>query len=246
MRAFRQSRLVIQPHQQTWETYLHDCENWQLERVAVALDTAEARCAVQAGLPRWTVNAWTQPADLGVSHHGFVDQEACVACLYLPDRERANEDRIVAEALGLPEAYQEVRQLLYTSTPISAEFVGRIAAALDVPHEPLLQFVGQPLHVFYSNAICGGVILGMGGATAQNKQTEVPMAFQSALAGIMLAAELIAHAGNIRSEAAPTVTSINLLRPLGVYLSRRVAKDSLQRCICQDADYVIAYQTKYC
>ena len=45
--------------------------------------------------PRRVANAWTQPGDLGVSSHDFLEG-ACVNCLYLPDGEQKNEDQIIA------------------------------------------------------------------------------------------------------------------------------------------------------
>jgi len=42
------------------------------------------RIALQASLPKWIVNAWTQNVDLGVSRHDFATAGACLACLYMP------------------------------------------------------------------------------------------------------------------------------------------------------------------
>ncbi|WP_210265356.1 hypothetical protein [Ensifer canadensis] len=70
------------------------------------------------------------------------------------------------------------------------------------------------------------------------------MAFQSAMAGIMLAGEIVKRA----TGSAPdwTTAKLNLLRkmPSEVATERR-KKDRLGRCICQDADYVDIYRAKY-
>src|SRR6266403_734495 len=47
--------------------------------VLVALDTAADRRSVQASLPKWIANSWTQPGDLGLSVHGQFDGPG--ACL---------------------------------------------------------------------------------------------------------------------------------------------------------------------
>ena len=60
--------------------------------------------------------------------------------------------------------------------------------------------------------ICRGALLPFGADVGEGAQAEVPMAFQSALAGIMLAAELIGHAGELKISL-PTKTGVNLLRP---------------------------------
>ena len=78
----------------------------------LALDSAYHRRSAQASLPRWIANAWTQPGDLGVSTHDFLDG-ACVYCLYLPDGTSKNEDEIIAETFGVPDRVMQIRILLY-------------------------------------------------------------------------------------------------------------------------------------
>lgn len=235
--------LHVAPHRATWAEYLAARDDWRLDRVAVALDTARDRVAVQAALPRWIVNAWTQEGDLGVSRHGFTDGKPCLACLYLPADAVKDEDDRIAEELGMPEAQPEVRRMLQTSEPVPAAFVERIAAALGVPAEPLRPFAGQPLRSFYQHAVCGGIVFQLtdGG---QPVGATVPMAFQSALAGVMLAADLVRHARG-EPDAQTSVTRINLLRPLGTHLADPHARDTTGRCICGDADFVAAYKAKY-
>lgn len=71
------------------------------------------------------------------------------------------------------------------------------------------------------------------------------MAFQSAMAGILLAAEVVIDASGIRSDALPVRTEINLLKPIAGTLCSPEPKHSSGRCICQDPDFLRAYQEKY-
>lgn len=74
---------------------------------------------------------------------------------------------------------------------------------------------------------------------------EVPLAFQSAMAGVLLGAELVSDLGGLRSAELPTKTVLDLTRPLASRLNTNVKKQanpSGARCICQDADYVEAYR----
>jgi hypothetical protein len=71
------------------------------------------------------------------------------------------------------------------------------------------------------------------------------MAFQSALAGIMLAAEIVKFAGGARPAENAVSTKIDLLRSLGGILSQPEAKHPSGRCLCQDGDYLRAYKEKY-
>jgi hypothetical protein len=140
----------------------------------------------------------------------------------------------------------EVRTLLHTNAPIGRNLLTRAAVAMGAPLEPLLPFESEPIRAFYSRAICGGVVLRLGGSVGGNHgMAAVPLAFQSALAGIMMAAELVAHAGGLKPAEFPTTTKIDLLRPLGIHLSHRIRKHRSVFCICQDADYIKAYREKY-
>jgi hypothetical protein len=243
---FAGTNIEAKPHQQKWGEYLRTVSAWHFERIAVGVDNAEDRQAIQAALPRWIVNAWTQPGDLGVSRHEFLGDDACLTCLYFPDEMGQHLDRIVASSIGLPEAYMDVRTLLHTNAPIGRDLLTRAATAMGVPLEPLLPFESEPMRVFYSRAICGGVVLRLGGTVGGNlRWAAVPLAFQSALAGIMIAAELVAHAGGLKPNDFSTTTKIDLLRPLGNHLSQRIRKHRSGFCICQDNDYIKAYREKY-
>lgn len=244
--ALADTHLTVYPHPLTWGQYLHQRADWNLERVAVALDTPEDRCAVQAALPRWIANAWTQPEDLGVSRHAFIDDQACLMCLYMPDKARPNMDEEIASALRLPaDVKREIRSLLVNGNAVGPEWTERVASANGLPPKALADFQGLPMHAFYQRAVCGGMMLALGAPTERSQRTEVPMAFQSALAGVMLAAELIANASGIKEAPPPVTTKVNLLRPLGSYLSLPEPKHPSGRCICQDEYYQAAYRRKY-
>lgn len=243
--ALKSTNIKVISHNQRWGEYLQDRKDWNLLRVGVAVDSLIDRCAIQASLPRWIANAWTQTGDLGISRHDFIGDQACLMCLYIPEGGQKAYDQLIADAIGLPQCVMEVREMLYLGKPLDKEFMSRIAAALNIPVDPLLQFEGKPLQTFYSEAVCGGIILRLGGDPTQTSKAEVPMAFQSALAGIMLAAELVTHAGKLRKEPLPAMTKIDLLRPLGKYLSINAKKHSSGFCICQDLDYISAYKNKY-
>lgn len=235
--------LRIPAHPEKWSDYVTGRRRRSFERVAVALDNAADRIGLQASLPRWIVNAWTQELDLGISRHEFDDGKACLACLYMPAGTIKSEDEKVAEELRLPEAKQEVRELLQRNDGVSENFVQRVATAFAVPYAQLQPFVGQPLRNFYQKVICGGMMIGLTG-TGNPGTAVVPMAFQSALAGLGLAADLVKHAAGLPIPAA-TSTRINLLRPLAPMLADPRARDPSGRCICRDADFLDAYRRKY-
>jgi molybdopterin/thiamine biosynthesis adenylyltransferase len=235
--------LRITAHPLKWRDFVAGRRKRSFERVAVALDNAADRIGLQASLPRWIVNAWTQELDLGISRHGFDDGNACLACLYLPTGIVKSEDERIAEELRLPEAKQEVRELLQKDDGVSEDFVQRVATAFAVPYAELQPFVGQPLRNFYQKAICGGMMIGLTG-TGNPGTAVVPMAFQSALAGLGLAADLVKHAAGLPIPQS-TSTRVNLLRPLAPVLADPRARDASGRCICSDQDFLDAYRRKY-
>ncbi|GAA0023129.1 E2 ligase fold family C protein [Bradyrhizobium sp. B024] len=242
-RFLKRKGLCVTGHPMPWNDYVGSRQKRHFERVAVALDNGPDRIGVQASLPRWIVNAWTQELDLGISRHGFDDGKACLACLYMPTGAIKSEDEKVAEELRLPEAKMEVRALLQNGAGVSDNFVQRVATAFNVPYADLCSFVGQPLRSFYQKAICGGLMIGLTG-TGNAGTAIVPMAFQSALAGLGLAADLVKHAAGLPVPSA-TSTRINLMRPLATVLADPHAQDTSGKCICCDQDFLEAYRRKY-
>jgi hypothetical protein len=238
----RLSNLRFIEHPSVWGAFLRDNPEFDLDRIAVAVDTAGDRIAVQASLPRHVLNAWTQPGDLGISrHYDFVTQP-CLACLYLPPGEAKSLSYLVADSLCLPEP--EVRALLHSGYRVDAAFLRRVAEAATVPLDALMQFVNQSLHTFYSKAVCGTMHFAPD-PNARRGEMSVPMAFQSALAGVLLAAELVADSAPLRTCSMLPLTKMNLLAPIGSQLLEPAVKHASGRCLCQDQSYQRAYRKKF-
>jgi hypothetical protein len=240
------SALEVHTHPCSWGEFLHARGDWHLDRVAVAVDSARDRVHVQGALPRWIANAWTQPGNVGISRHLLDGEEACLACLYMPESMQRSEDEIIASALGMSgrPALLRIRALLHRAVPLDEEFVRDAATCMGVDPDLLLGFVGQTLRKFYSGAVCSGMVLRMGGH-AEAPRAEIPLAFQSAMAGVLLAAELVAEVGTLRATPLPTTTVMDLLRPLGTVLSAPTRKAGTGACICEDPDYLAVYRAKY-
>ena len=243
--ALAYTNVQVIPHAVRWGTYLSETGTADLFRVCVALDTARDRLAVQASLPRTTLNAWTQVGDLGVSRHAFRGNDACLACVYLPTGEVPSEDVLVADALGLMHDLLLVRALLHSGAPPDDTVLAAIARHLNVPLDALAPFRGKPLRRLYHDGICGGLLLQFGAQLGPRAAITTPLAFQSALAGVLLAAELVVAASGFARPHVHTATSIDVLRPIGSDLCRRIAKHPSGRCLCQDADYIWRYDAKW-
>lgn len=232
----------VVPYDKTWAEVLDGVEDWRFDQVLVALDSAEDRIALQASVPRWIANGWTRGGEAGLSvHEELGGDTACLACLYIATGPAPAEDKIIADALGISDV-MEVRRRLDVGIPLDEDFLFRIAQAKGVPIERLRPFLGKAIRDFYMRGVCGGQLLEF---TVGNQQLvgEVPMAFQSAFAGIMVAGQLVAR--QIGRRGSPNLTQVDLLRrfPDVPGQWRRKVPDS--RCICRDPDYLAAYAAKY-
>jgi hypothetical protein len=118
-----------------------------------------------------------------------------------------------------------------------------MATAFCIPYADLSTFVGQPLRTFYQKEICSGLMIGLSG-TGNAGTATVPMAFQSALAGLCLAGNLVKHVAGLPVPSTSAIR-INLLRALAPVLADPHARDTSGRCICCDEDFVGAYRRKY-
>lgn len=239
------SGLKVHPHAQHWNEFVAARANWHFERVIVAVDTERARIEIQASLPRGLHNAWTQRGEVGISRHQFLGPNACMACLYVPTQPAKNLDQIVLEALRLPEGLlMEIRARLDQGRPTEREFLQLIAQEGAIPLEDLLAFEGKKLEELYHKGVCGGMVMALREGETR-RRAEVPMAFQSAFAGVLLAADTYAELAGLR-ESLPTRTQINLLTTLPVFSpSDMVPKSSHGRCVCADTDFIEAYVSRY-
>ena len=236
--------LQARPYHGTWASFL--CANgYKWERVLVALDSAHDRRAVQASLPRWIANAWTQIGDLGVSSHSFLGQDACLACLYLPTEKSKSEDQIVAEGLKVPQFQDQVRVLLGSGHAINKELCDAVATAWDIPADTLEPYVGRSIRELWVEGICGGGIIPLGEAGPTPRELQVPLAFQSALAGVLLAAESVRDLLTDGAQRRTLLRRLDVLRPIGDPSPQPALKARTGRCICEDCDFIATYRTKY-
>ncbi|MDE0231635.1 MAG: E2 ligase fold family C protein [bacterium] len=241
---FFQGGMETLHYQGTWASFL-GAHGYKWERVLVALDSARDRRAVQASLPRWVANAWTQLGDLGVSSHSFLGSDACLACLYLPTQKSKSQDQIVAEGLRIPQFQNQVRVLLGSGQKTGKEICDAVAGAWGVSAEALGTYAERPIRDLWVEGVCGGGIIPLGTGGPTPTELQVPLAFQSALAGMLLAAVTLCDVLNAGKQRKTLVRRLDVLRPLGDTSQRPALKAGNGRCICEDPDFVAAYRAKY-
>lgn len=232
------------PHRLRWAEFVQ-AAGYKWAHVLVALDTAADRRSVQASLPEWIANAWTQPGDLGLSVHGRFDgRGACLSCLYLADHKVPNEDEIVAEALGIPGLVADIRTLLHTGKGVSRQLLKAVAAGLSLPINDVVVYEGRPVRDLYVQGICGGGLISLGSTGAPRQELHVPLAHQSALAGILLAAAL-ARRSILPGQEGTEITRLNILNRMSEYPTQPALRAGSGLCICEDRDYLTAFRAKY-
>ncbi|HEX7889451.1 MAG TPA: E2 ligase fold family C protein [Ramlibacter sp.] len=235
--------VTVEGHVSKWADHVATVPDYKVDTVLSAVDTAKARIEIQSSLPRTIFNAWTQLSVAGVSRHQFLGNMACLACLYLPKKAAPmNEDELVVRALKLPvdkPVIEDVRRRLQKNEPTDRAFLERVAAAAGVEIEKLLPFENRPLRDLYVEGVCGGRVMEFHQAALQ-ANAEVPMAFQSALAGILLAAELA------RPNWLPhAMTQFDLLDTFPEQPGTTRLKTQSPACLCLDADFIDVYRAKY-
>ncbi|WP_435626587.1 E2 ligase fold family C protein [Candidatus Ferrigenium straubiae] len=229
-----------------WEDFVSSlpAKDWVFERVVLALDSPIDRVELQASLPKWIVNGWTGDCDAGVSHHDFINH-ACLACLYMPTGQVKSEDLLIAEALELPSdqpTLLDIRVRLEGNTPLDRGFLESLAKRKGIQIEKLLPFEEGPLRALYTKGVCSGAVMELATGSKDVARAEVPMPFQSAMAGILQAAILVAHAaGELKLSG---FTRLNLMKPF-TGKNGSVTTSKSQRCFCNDEDYKHAYIKKY-
>jgi hypothetical protein len=169
-----------------------------------------------------------------------------VACLYIPRTPALNDDAIIATALGIPEVplLMRVRELLFRNAGAPDDLLTVIADRRpDVDRAALMKFSGRSLRSLYREGFCGGVVLPIGRAGRPQADVHVPIAHQSALAGVLAAAALVADAMGFRSVRSDSLR-VDVVRPLpsGVRFQPIGAESG---CLCQDRDYQRRYEAKW-
>jgi hypothetical protein len=263
-RALVGSDLIIEPVSTPWGA--DERTQPGRETVVSALDSKQGRIELQAGLPRELFNAWTQPEDIGVSRHQAFGEEACLACIAWPRREQPGRSESIARALGEnelrvikylgsglpvgeplpPEALAPTRRLALpgdAATWTEHSLLQDVAERYKLPTESREGLKGLGISELYRDAVCAGMLIEHG--ADRGGEVSVPLAHQSALAGILLASWLVIDRVPALRDLRPKATQarFDLLRGGDQVWPR--PRPRFERCICGDADYEDAYRARW-
>jgi hypothetical protein len=258
-RALEDDTLDVEEVKARWGE--EDAARLRVDVAAVGLDTPEDRIGVAASLPRRVFNAFTQPNDLGWSRHEDFGTNPCLACLYWPTHETPGRHEVIGEALQEPP--RRVLAYLTQPWPVGRPLIGQqlgdpdppaqedaeawtsrsilddVLERFERPTEERAKWADQDIEDLYRDGICGGAILGKA-AGESARAVIVPLAHQSALAGVMLAVQVLAAAKPELARARPDMIEgrFDVLR--GFPQSPAVPTARVVDCLCFDADFVAA------
>ncbi|MCE5205126.1 MAG: E2 ligase fold family C protein [Porphyromonadaceae bacterium] len=252
---FTQKNLSVTPFKCNWDCYLNKLDDWNVNCVAVGIDNAKDRIGIQSTLPKIIFNAFTETESLAITRHKDFVNESCLSCSYIPLKKEKDFINEVADNCNIPQKAELVKAYYNLNLPVGIPIPNSnhdsllltIAKSNNIPIEELNQFNEMTLNQFYSDFVCGGIILNVSKTDKDIKNVDAPLAFQSAMAGILLSAELIKHTlcPDIIQEQR---TDFYHLSPIynGVNpYHRLIVKDETGRCICRDEDFINRYKEKW-
>jgi hypothetical protein len=171
----------------------------------------------------------------------FERDAACLACLYQPKGPGKSATEQAADALGLT---PERAALLWVSNAdLTDDDITNAAARLGVEKSSLSPWRGKRLGEFYTDVVCGAVAMDVG---SLGRLEMVPLAHQSALAGVLMMAEVIKRAQpdlTALSQSDVLVSYDDILRPPPTIWTKPRAREP--RCICGDQIYQNVFHSKW-
>jgi len=239
--ALRRTRLTIEECQTSLEQFAELRNGTDIPTICISVDNVETRRAAQALLPRLIINGWTGDRALGASWHVLSRDAACLACLYQPHGQGPSATDQAARALGL--SVERATLLWVTQQPMTDEDLNAIAQHLGVGVTTLEPWRAKSLGNLYTDVVCGAVPLDV---TGVGHVETVPLAHQSGLAGILMAAELVKRT-NAKlaplTQTEPLVSWDDILRPPPNIWTKPRPRE--KGCICGDPDYQAVFRRKW-
>ncbi|WP_162428189.1 E2 ligase fold family C protein [Pontibacter pudoricolor] len=241
----KHSELQVEPLQLKWQNAANTLDKEQIKLVVTAIDTTQERLEIQSLLPKEILNAWTSPEGIGISRHLNFTEDVCLSCLYLPRHKIKSNSEKIAASLGNIALEPFIRQYLANNLPIDDNFVTEISQQVSIDAHLLYTYIGQPVEIFYSEAICGGRVIQSGSNEQMNTDLEVPLAHESVLAGLLLGAEVVIQSAQLRETQIEPLTKINMMQPIYNNLLEQESKHYSGLCICQDPIFTNRYRDKW-
>jgi hypothetical protein len=227
--------LTVEPHRIDMNSYFREIRpDYRVALAVAGLDSIEGRRQLALKLPRTIVNLWTDRETVGAGRFKVGDGWACAFCVYSESvATEPDEAGIVSQAIGL-DPYT-TRELLASARPLTAEEAQKIAQKTAMIPDHV---VGRPLRSVWGDACATMTIPG----AIPGPETDVPLPFASALAGVGGMVELVHELRGPRGTARAWQYGV-LNYPLPTNWQ---SKSPLEGCyLCGDGKTAAILQRKY-
>jgi hypothetical protein len=152
-----------------------------------------------------------------------------------------SQTELAAQALGIP--HDQLAMLWVTEKPLEVDVIKTVETHLGLSMGQLADWTGKRVQDVYSGVICGQVGVDFSGL---GRVATVPLAHQSVLAGIFMAAELVKRSDpalESRSQAEPLIIWDDVMRTPPKYWATMRAKEP--ECFCNDLIYKKIFSEKW-
>lgn len=207
--------------------------------VVTAVDSAQARRDVQAGLPKVILDGWTEVQEgllgYGIGRFTLDDPHGCLSCFHHPPDDEPEEADLAASVT--PFSKEECQRRLDDHTiPTTREDLVEIANHTKRDFEEIRHLQGSPLEEILHAQDCG-----LARMRVDEEDVRAPVTHMPALVGTLLAAQFVVEVMEEREQ-----TSLEHLAsfdarwaPTDAQLSER---EPSTECICQKSPFGSAYQ----
>lgn len=244
-----------------WDEYVVKRNDWNIDCVAIGIDNEKDRIGIQSTLPKVIFNSFTEKELIGINRHYSLVEDACLACSYIPTNKKRHRINEIADNCNIPDLSEMIKEYFNSGILVDQilppkhnsqnkfdkSLLTEISNANSIEISQLSQFNGMNVDQFYSDFVCGGVIMKLSKSENKVENIDAPLAFQSALAGILLAAELVKYSIHQTIKIEQRTDFYHLQPILKDYnpLNRILVKNDKGNCICGDKDFIKRYQEKW-
>jgi len=250
---FNQTNLKVSPFKGEWKDYVKKRKNWNIDCVAVGIDNEKDRVGIQSSLPRILFNTFTEPESIGISKHLDFVSQPCLACYYIPNSKKKNRTEEVAENCGISDKVDLIKDYYNYNANVddvlpnkTQSLLQEISITQNISIEKLSQYQGKKVDEFYSDYICGGTVLQLSEKNNEIHDVDAPLAFQSAIAGLLLASEVVKYHMQLDNKQCNRIDFYHLspITELNPF-QRDITKNETGNCLCNDEYYIDRYNEKW-
>jgi hypothetical protein len=243
--------LEIEPVNLQWSQFVAQEQGGHCEcrLLAVSIDSKEGRIEIQSSLPHTILNAYTDNSRFGISRHYNFATTPCMACLYIPNVPQRSKLDLMLEELNMKAFGNLVYQYSREGKLLDDTFLNVFCGQNGLRLADFAGYRQWTLADFYIEMVCGYKMIKIANQSGKAaEQVDVPLSFQSAMAGILLAQEIVIESMRVnQGHSSGHVSQWEVLERIDqenpahyTYL-----KNQSGTCICGDEDYRAAYRAKY-